>query len=197
MLRCLIADDEAPARSRLRRLLQPLEEAGRLSVVAEAADGVDLVLLDLLVDGRGRRGRRGGLRLLVLHRRVGDRRGRGAPSDMGQAAALNRIEALVPPKPKEFESVILRTDSTGASLLLKDVARVELGAKSYDTVSRYNGQPTTGLAISLATGANAIDTAKAVAVLAKVWPRREPASVTAATARSMVGPPAIAAILAA
>lgn len=41
MLRCLIADDEAPARSRLRRLLQPLEEAGRLSVVAEAADGVE------------------------------------------------------------------------------------------------------------------------------------------------------------
>ena len=43
MLRCLLADDEAPARSRLRRLLQPFEEAGRLSVVAEAADGVDAV----------------------------------------------------------------------------------------------------------------------------------------------------------
>lgn len=41
MLRCLLADDEAPARSRLRRLLQPFEEAGRLEVAGEAADGVE------------------------------------------------------------------------------------------------------------------------------------------------------------
>ncbi len=49
MLRCLIADDEAPARSRLRRLLQPYEEAGRLTVAAEAADGVEA--LDALGGG--------------------------------------------------------------------------------------------------------------------------------------------------
>ena len=45
MLRCLIADDEAPARSRLRRLLQPYEEAGRLTIAAEAADGVEALAL--------------------------------------------------------------------------------------------------------------------------------------------------------
>lgn len=43
MLRCLLADDEAPARARLRRLLQPFEDDGRLRVVAEAADGVEAV----------------------------------------------------------------------------------------------------------------------------------------------------------
>ncbi|MCA0268963.1 MAG: LytTR family DNA-binding domain-containing protein [Bacteroidetes bacterium] len=43
MLRCLIADDEAPARSRLRRLLLPYESNGRVVVVAEAADGVEAV----------------------------------------------------------------------------------------------------------------------------------------------------------
>jgi two-component system LytT family response regulator len=41
MLRTLLADDEAPARQRLRRLLDPLVEAGRVSVVGEAADGVE------------------------------------------------------------------------------------------------------------------------------------------------------------
>lgn len=62
MLRCLLADDEAPARSRLRRLLQPFEASGRIEVVAEAADGVeaarlldahevDLAFLDIQMPG--------------------------------------------------------------------------------------------------------------------------------------------------
>jgi multidrug efflux pump len=37
--------------------------------------------------------------------------------------------------------------------------RVELGAESYDFVTRYNGKPASGLAVTLATGANALDTA--------------------------------------
>ena len=40
-LRLLLVDDEAPARSRLRRLLAPLEEAGRITIAGEATDGVD------------------------------------------------------------------------------------------------------------------------------------------------------------
>jgi len=45
MLTCLIADDEVPARTRLRRLLQPFEEAGRVRVTGEAADGVEALAL--------------------------------------------------------------------------------------------------------------------------------------------------------
>ena len=48
MLRTLLVDDEAPARQRLRRLLQPFEAGGRLRIVGEAADGVEA--LDLLDD---------------------------------------------------------------------------------------------------------------------------------------------------
>ena len=62
MLQVLIADDEAPARSRLRRLLEPLAEAGRVSTIDEAEDGVDaleklstgtfdLALLDVRMPG--------------------------------------------------------------------------------------------------------------------------------------------------
>jgi two-component system LytT family response regulator len=49
MLRTLIVDDEAPARHRLARLLQPLVDDGRLTIIAEAADGEEAV--DLIVDG--------------------------------------------------------------------------------------------------------------------------------------------------
>lgn len=64
--------------------------------------------------------------------------------------------------PKEFESVILRTDDTGASLLLKDVARVELGAQDYSLVTTLNGQQNAAFGIYLQPGANALDTAETV-----------------------------------
>ncbi|MCY1283525.1 Efflux pump membrane transporter BepE [compost metagenome] len=64
--------------------------------------------------------------------------------------------------PKEFESVILRSDATGASLLLKDVARVELGALDYSMVTTLNGQQNASFGIYLQPGANALDTAQAV-----------------------------------
>ncbi|MDZ4190733.1 MAG: efflux RND transporter permease subunit [Pseudomonas sp.] len=64
--------------------------------------------------------------------------------------------------PKEFESVILRTDDTGASLLLKDVARVELGEQDYSLVTTLNGQQNAAFGIYLQPGANALDTAEAV-----------------------------------
>jgi multidrug efflux pump len=64
--------------------------------------------------------------------------------------------------PKEFESVILRSDETGASLLLKDVARVELGAQDYSLVTTLNGQQNAAFGIYLQPGANALNTAEAV-----------------------------------
>ncbi|MEZ6187629.1 MAG: multidrug efflux RND transporter permease subunit [Planctomycetota bacterium] len=64
--------------------------------------------------------------------------------------------------PAEFEDVVLRADPDGSRLKLKDVARVELGARGYSLMGRYNGQPTTLMLITLQTGANALDTMDAV-----------------------------------
>jgi len=62
----------------------------------------------------------------------------------------------------EFNDILLVTTPDGAAVRLRDVARVELGADSYGIYGRYNGQPATGIAINLATGANALDTAAVV-----------------------------------
>ncbi|MFS2156714.1 efflux RND transporter permease subunit [Pseudomonas sp. Pseusp122] len=62
----------------------------------------------------------------------------------------------------EFENIVLRTLTDGSRVRLRDVARIELGSETYNTVGRYNGKPAAGLAIKLATGANALDTVKAI-----------------------------------
>ncbi|MBW9333944.1 efflux RND transporter permease subunit [Herbaspirillum sp. RU 5E] len=75
---------------------------------------------------------------------------------------------------EQFQNIVLRTLSGGARVKLRDVARIELGSESYTSVGRYNGKPAAGLAIKLATGANALDTVKAidarVAQLEKFFP---------------------------
>ncbi|MGL5488344.1 MAG: efflux RND transporter permease subunit, partial [Shewanella sp.] len=86
----------------------------------------------------------------------------GTPSIQGQelnatVSAQSRLQT-----PEEFRKIILKSDTSGANVFLGDVARVELGSESYAVVSLYNGQPASGLAIKLATGANALDTAEAV-----------------------------------
>ncbi len=86
----------------------------------------------------------------------------GAPSIKGQQlnATINAQGRLQ--TPEQFRNILIRGGSDGSQLRLGDVARVELGAESYDFVTRYNGKPSTGLAITLATGANALDTANGV-----------------------------------
>nr|WP_315592424.1 efflux RND transporter permease subunit [uncultured Cupriavidus sp.] len=86
----------------------------------------------------------------------------GAPSVAGQqlnatVTAQSRLQT-----PAEFEAILLKTTTDGASVHLRDVAKVEIGSESYDSTSRYNGKPATGLGIKLATGANALSTANAV-----------------------------------
>ncbi|WP_158670086.1 efflux RND transporter permease subunit, partial [Bradyrhizobium guangdongense] len=63
---------------------------------------------------------------------------------------------------EQFKDIILRTASSGQTVRIGDVARVELGSKSYDSTARYNGKPAAGMGISLATGANAVATSEAV-----------------------------------
>ncbi|MEO3877359.1 efflux RND transporter permease subunit [Rheinheimera fenheensis] len=62
----------------------------------------------------------------------------------------------------EFGQILLRVNADGSTVRLADVARIELGGEDYSVMARYNGKVATGLAIELATGANALDTAAAV-----------------------------------
>jgi multidrug efflux pump len=64
--------------------------------------------------------------------------------------------------PEQFREIVLRSGSGGNVLTLGHVARVELGGEDYSIISRFNGQPASGVAVSLATGANALETAAAV-----------------------------------
>ena len=62
----------------------------------------------------------------------------------------------------EFEQIVLRMNPDGSRVLLKDVARVALGAENYGTQARVNGHPAAAVAIKLSPSANAMTTAKAV-----------------------------------
>ncbi|SFW24845.1 multidrug efflux RND transporter permease subunit [Nitrosovibrio sp. Nv17] len=59
---------------------------------------------------------------------------------------------------KEFEDMIVRAYPDGSMVRMQDIARVELGAQSYDLEGRWNGKPNTFLLTFLAPGANALDT---------------------------------------
>jgi len=63
---------------------------------------------------------------------------------------------------EEFKNILLRVNQDGSQVRLRDVARVELGSESESINTLYNGKPARGIAIRLASGANALDTADAV-----------------------------------
>jgi multidrug efflux pump len=84
--------------------------------------------------------------------------------------------------PAQFEGIVLRTAESGSSVRLRDVARVELGGESYNTLSFYNGKPAAGLAVRLATGANALDTGDAVKAKVDELARFFPAGLKAVVA---------------
>ncbi|MES2473350.1 MAG: efflux RND transporter permease subunit [Pseudomonadota bacterium] len=64
--------------------------------------------------------------------------------------------------PEQFREIVLKTSPGGAVVRLRDVARVELGAESYEITSLFNGYPAAGVAVMLAPGANALSTVAAV-----------------------------------
>ncbi|MBV6417482.1 MAG: Multidrug efflux pump subunit AcrB [Steroidobacteraceae bacterium] len=103
----------------------------------------------------------------------------GTPAVPGQQlnatiAAQDRLQT-----PEQFRAIVVRSNPDGSQLTLGDVARVEMGSESYDTISRYNGKPATGAAISLATGANALETARAIeAAIAEMRPFFPPGLTT-------------------
>jgi len=64
--------------------------------------------------------------------------------------------------PDQFRNIVVKTQNDGSVVRLGDVARIELGAETYGIISRINGHPGAGLAVSLAPGADALTTAELV-----------------------------------
>src|SRR5215207_5595176 len=86
----------------------------------------------------------------------------GLPAPQGQMLNATVTAQSKLQTPEQFQQIVLKTDPTGASVRLGDVARVELGAENYSAVVRVNGHPGAGIAISLAPGADALETADLV-----------------------------------
>ncbi|QQN49720.1 efflux RND transporter permease subunit [Stutzerimonas balearica] len=86
----------------------------------------------------------------------------GLPAVQGQQLTATIIGKTRLQTPEQFRNILLKVDSDGSQVRLGDVARVELGGENYAISAEYNGMPATGIAIKLATGANALDTAKGV-----------------------------------
>ncbi|RHZ93100.1 efflux RND transporter permease subunit [Cereibacter sphaeroides] len=84
------------------------------------------------------------------------------PAPEGQQLQATITAQSLLQTPEDFEQIVLRAETDGGLVLLRDVARVELGAQSYEIDGRYNRSPASGMAIQLASGANALDTADVV-----------------------------------
>ena len=106
----------------------------------------------------------------------------GAPAMPGQqlnatVSAQSRLQTA-----EQFGAILLKTAASGATVHLRDVAHMELGSENYNVLARLNGKPATGVAIKLATGANALDTAKAVQARVDVLSKQFPAGMKAIVA---------------
>ena len=86
----------------------------------------------------------------------------GLPSIKGQELNATVLGPSRLQTPEQFAAILLKVNPDGSQVRLRDVARVELGAESYSLEAKYNGNPASGLAVKLSSGANALDTAKAV-----------------------------------
>lgn len=86
----------------------------------------------------------------------------GTPSVAGQQVSASMMAQTMMSSPEEFSRILLKVNNDGSQIRLGDVARVEIGGESYDALSTFNGHPSAGMGVMLATGANALDTAQAV-----------------------------------
>ncbi|WXL24928.1 efflux RND transporter permease subunit [Ectopseudomonas mendocina] len=86
----------------------------------------------------------------------------GLPALPGQQLTATIIGKTRLQTPEAFRNILLKVNPDGSQVRLGDVASVELGGENYSISAEYNGKPATGIAVKLATGANALETAKAV-----------------------------------
>ena len=104
-----------------------------------------------------------------VKRAVGSQNTQLAMGELGQlpAAPGQQLNAVITTRsrlstPEEFGNIIVRANPDGSTVRIKDVARVELGAESYDVSARIDGQPASAIAVRLSPGANALETANAI-----------------------------------
>jgi multidrug efflux pump len=88
---------------------------------------------------------------------IGDR-----PNIAGQGIAATVVVNGQLANVEQFGNIVLRANTDGSSVRLKDVARIELGGQSYATSARLNGQQAIGIGVQLAPSGNALASAKAV-----------------------------------
>ncbi|MAX87583.1 MULTISPECIES: efflux RND transporter permease subunit [Thalassolituus] len=86
----------------------------------------------------------------------------GTPAVEGQQLNASIVVQTLLETPEEFGRILLKVTPDGSRVTLSDVARIELGSESYEISGRFNRKPAAGLAVTLASGANALDTAKLV-----------------------------------
>jgi multidrug efflux pump len=86
----------------------------------------------------------------------------GNPAAQGQQLNASITARTLLQTPEQFEAIILRTNSDGSTVTLRDVADCKIGTENYDMLARYKGKPVAAMALRLASGANALDTAERV-----------------------------------
>jgi multidrug efflux pump len=86
----------------------------------------------------------------------------GLPAVLGQRLHATIVGPQRLTNADEFGRVLLKVNTDGSQVRLRDVSRIDLGAESYAVHTEYNALPAAGLAVKLASGANALDTAKAI-----------------------------------
>jgi HAE1 family hydrophobic/amphiphilic exporter-1 len=99
------------------------------------------------------------------------------PAPPGQENQFNVRTLGLLKDPKEFAEIIIRSNPDGSQVKIKDVARVELGAQTYDLRARLNKAPAGAIGIYLAPGANAIETANNVRKILDDSKKRFPADM--------------------
>jgi multidrug efflux pump len=86
----------------------------------------------------------------------------GLPAVQGQQLNATIIGKTRLQSAEQFKNILLKVNPDGSQVRLGDVADVALGGENYSISAQFNGKPASGLAVKLATGANALDTAKAL-----------------------------------
>ncbi len=101
----------------------------------------------------------------------------GTPALPGQQLNATITARTLLQTPEQFEAVVLRTNSDGSTVRLKDIAECRIGTEDYNIQSFFNGKPVGAMAIRLASGANALDTADRVKAKMAELSRYLPANV--------------------
>ena len=86
----------------------------------------------------------------------------GMPAAQGQQLNATITARTLLQTTEQFDAIVLRTNRDGSTVKLRDVAESKIGTENYDMLARYKGKPVAAMALRLAAGANALDTAERV-----------------------------------